>query len=112
MVGVPGLEPGRPLGQEILSLPRLPVSPHPHLAEHAGLEPADGLRRLRISNPPPYRLGQCSLASSHGLEPRSSEPESDVLPLDDEEIVTMMVRRTGFEPVTSGLKVPCYYQLS
>jgi hypothetical protein len=30
MVGIPGIEPGRPEGLQILSLMRLPIPPYPH----------------------------------------------------------------------------------
>ena len=40
LVLVVGLEPTRPRGQQILSLPRLPIPTHQHILRTSGFEPA------------------------------------------------------------------------
>ncbi len=48
MVRMAGIEPALPVGKQILSLLRLPVSPHPHRAQKAVRRPA--VKRGRIVN--------------------------------------------------------------
>lgn len=77
----------------------LPPLSHRNRQYHAGCSPNRLVLHLRINQPlkkPPF--GGSLVAASPGLEPRLTESESAVLPLDDEAIVMCLYRLK---------KVPC-----